>query len=117
VHATETAQRIVRLKEQHQQEIAARGFGMNEHRLIDVLFRRPLVNVALVQHELGFDSHRTASKTIDRLVEMGFLEEITGRKRDRVFRYTPYIRLFESDNLVEGHNPLSQVTETLQQPE
>jgi hypothetical protein len=42
------------------------------------------------------------------------VEEITGRKRDRVFRYTPYIRLFESDNLVEGYGPLSQVTETLQ---
>ncbi len=84
--ATETAQRIVRLRERHQREIGHHGYGMNEVRLIDLLFQRPLVNVALVQQELGVESFQTASKAIERLVALGYLEEITGRKRDRVFQ-------------------------------
>jgi Fic family protein len=114
IEATDTAERIVQMKEQHQQEASGRGFGMNEHRLINLLFQRPLVNVALVQRELGFESHRTATKTIDRLVEVGLLEEITGRKRDRVFRYTPYVELFESDQLEDGYGSVTGVTESLQ---
>jgi hypothetical protein len=28
---------------------------------------------------------------------LGVLEEITGRKRDRIFSYTPYVALFQDD--------------------
>lgn len=110
--ATVTAQRIVRLRTQHQKEIGERGYGMNEFKLIDLLFQRPLVNVALVQRELAVETHRTANKSIDRLVDLGYLEEITGRKRDRVFRYSPYVQLFEGGNPNEDENSLSEVTES-----
>jgi len=112
--ATDTAQRIVRLREQHQREVGERGYGMNELKLVDLLFQRPLVNVALVQRELGVEAHRTAAKSIDRLVDLGYLEEITGRKRDRVFRYTPYVDLFEGRAVSDHEDSLSQVTESLQ---
>lgn len=112
--ATDTAQRIVRLREQHQREIGERGYGINELKLIDLLFQRPLVNVALVQRELGVEAHRTAGKSIDRLIDLGYLEEITGRRRDRVFRYTPYVELFEGRDVSDNENSLSQVTESLQ---
>jgi hypothetical protein len=32
---------------------------------------------------------------VRRLVEIGVLEEVTGRARNRRFRYGPYIRLFD----------------------
>jgi Fic family protein len=111
--ATRTAQRIVRLRERHQREIGHHGYGMNEVRLIDLLYQRPLVNVALVQQELGVESFHTASKSIQRLVDLGYLEEITGRKRDRVFRYTPYVRLFEETAICHDDDSLTQVTESL----
>ena len=111
--ATVTAQRIVELKERHQQEIRDRGYGVNELKLIDILFRRPLVNVALVQRELGVESYRTASKAIDRLMDLGYLQEMTGRKRDRVFRYSPYVLLFEGIGSRQDDGSLSQVTGSL----
>jgi hypothetical protein len=37
----------------------------------------------------------TASKAINRLVDLRLLEEITERERGRVFRYVPYWRLFQ----------------------
>lgn len=109
--ATDTAQRIVRLRERHQREIGQHGYGMNEMRLIDLLFQRPLVNVALVQQELGVETFQTASKSIERLVALGYLEEITGRKRDRVFRYTPYVRLFEDSPNHDEEDSRTQIPE------
>jgi Fic family protein len=92
--ATETARAIVRLREVHHDLLREQGIGANGGRLLDLLFQRPLVNVALVTDQLNV-THATAGKVIDQLVRVGLLEEITGRKRDRVFRYTPYWRLFQ----------------------
>ena len=37
----------------------------------------------------------TANKLIDRFVEHGLLEEVTGLRRNRVFGFEPYLRLFD----------------------
>jgi hypothetical protein len=39
----------------------------------------------------------TANKLIEQLENLGILEEITGRKRDRIFSYTPYVALFRDE--------------------
>ncbi|MGH3024849.1 MAG: hypothetical protein ACRDLR_00160 [Gaiellaceae bacterium] len=38
--------------------------------------------------------------------------EATGRKRDQIFRFDPYLRLFEGDE-PEGRAPVHEVQETL----
>ena len=48
--------------------------------LLDLVLRRPVVNTAVVQHELGA-SHTNAMNTIGRLVEVGALVEVGGRRR------------------------------------
>jgi hypothetical protein len=45
----------------------------------------------------------SAGCLVDQLAGDGLLDEITGRKRNRVFRYTPYWRLFQDEN--EGRSP------------
>jgi len=37
----------------------------------------------------------TAYKLIGRFVEHGILREITGAKRDRLFLFDPYLKLFQ----------------------
>ena len=37
----------------------------------------------------------TANKLVERVREPGLLQEATGRKRNRVFTYGPYLALFE----------------------
>lgn len=98
--ATETAKNIVRMREQHHDLLRQHEIGANGARLLDLLFQRPLVNVALVVEQLGV-THVTAGKLVDQLVRFGLLEEITGRKRDRVFRYTPYWKLFQDADDLE----------------
>ncbi|MEJ7715155.1 MAG: helix-turn-helix domain-containing protein [Thermoleophilaceae bacterium] len=67
--------------------------GQNALRLISLLFARPVVNVKLVQTELGI-AWATANKLLGQLEELGVVREITGQKRSRVFRYDPYLDLF-----------------------
>jgi Fic family protein len=92
VEATVTAQRILAMREQHRDAIQER-LGLNGLRLHDLLFGRPLVNVNLVKGELGV-SFGTANALVTAFEAEGLLTEITGRKRDRIFSYDPYLRLF-----------------------
>lgn len=48
--------------------------------LMDVVLRHPVVNTGVVRAELGI-SHTNAMKAIGRLVEVGALEEVGGRRR------------------------------------
>jgi len=92
--ATATARAIVALRERHRQLLLDHGFGHNELRFLDMLLHRPLVNVKRVQDELDVVD-MTASRLIDRLAGLDLLEEITGRRRNRIFRYTLYWQLFQ----------------------
>jgi len=90
--ATNTAKQIVTLREAHRGQIQE-VMSPNGLRLLDLLFRRPLVNVGLVEERLKI-AFVTAAKLLDSLVELGIVEEITGARRNRVYRYSPYLALF-----------------------
>jgi Fic family protein len=93
--ATDTARRILALREQHRTMITdhlGRAAG-NGHRVLDSLYRRPIVNVASVQKLTG-TSFPAANELVSKLTTLGILKEITDRKRNRIFRYEPYIQLF-----------------------
>ncbi len=92
--AAETAERIFDLREHHRGQVIEQQMGQNALRLISLLFARPIVNVKLVQIELGV-AWATANKLIGQLEELGVVREITGQKRSRVFRYDPYLDLFD----------------------
>lgn len=109
--ATTTAEAIVGLREGHREFLQNEGLGLNGLRLLDLLFRRPLINVNLVKDRLDV-AFRTANDLVDRLVALELLEEITGGQRNRVFRYSPYWRLLrEPDAAVEEDAPI-QTTES-----
>lgn len=93
--ATETARAILVLRELHRGAIQDRA-GLNGVRLLDLLFDRPLVNVNLVKDELGI-SFATANNLVGRLEQAGLLDEITGGRRGRIFRYDPYLALLRAD--------------------
>lgn len=103
--AAHTALAIVNLREAHQHVLRDRKIGTNGMRLLDLLFQRPLVNTALVMRQLGV-TDVTASKLIGELERVGLLDEITGKKRFRMYRYTPYWQLFQDvDELEETSDP------------
>lgn len=93
--ATETARRILALREDHRAKVTA-GLGRaagNGHKVLEHLYQRPIVSVAHVQ-ALTTTTYTAANNLVSRLVELGVLMEATGYRRNRLFRYQAYIELF-----------------------
>lgn len=93
--AIETATRILELREKDR-NILARSLGRrsgNALRLLDDLFQRPLVTAKVVERTLDV-SQPTASALVRDVADLGLLQELTGRKRYRVFAYREYLDLF-----------------------
>lgn len=91
--ATDTAEKLFELRESHRSLILDNNLGQNGLLLLSQLFQRPLVNINLVSSLLG-STFPTASRLVAGFEDLGLLEEITGQKRSRVFRYEPYLALF-----------------------
>jgi Fic family protein len=95
VQATETARRILVLREQHREAITenlGRAAG-NGHKILESLYKRPIVRVNDIQKLTG-TSYPAANELVSRLTKLEILKEITARKRNRIFRYESYIELF-----------------------
>lgn len=93
--ATETARRILTLREDHRAAVTThlgRAAG-NGHRVLESLYQRPIVSVAEVQTLTG-TTYTAANSLVSRLAKLDILQEATGYKRNRVFRYQPYIAIF-----------------------
>lgn len=87
---------VLELRERHRKLVAERLRGSARGvRLLEQLFERPVTNVRQVQSRLGC-AYVTANKLVDRFVDLELLEETTGWRRHRQFRYTPYLSLFEA---------------------
>jgi Fic family protein len=98
--ATETARNILRLREDHRrllsEKVAQEKFAGAPYDLsfLEYLFEQPIVTVRMAQERLNC-AFVTANKVVERFVKLGLLEEITGFQRNRRFRYSPYLALFE----------------------
>jgi Fic family protein len=93
--ATETAKNILQMREEHRQLIA-RELGGNAFALplLDFLFEQPLVTISIVERRLNC-VYVTAAKVVEQFVRLGLLSEITGNRRNRQYRYEPYLKLFQ----------------------
>lgn len=97
--ATETARRILSLRERHRQLIAdalGRAAG-NGHRVLEHLYQHPIVAVTEIQ-DLNETSYPAANNLVAQLVAHGVLHEITGQKRNRRFIYSEYVELFYDES-------------------
>ncbi|MEZ4379525.1 MAG: Fic family protein [Gemmatimonadales bacterium] len=93
--ASVTAHRILRLREAHRSVIADR-FGRaagSGHRVLESLYERPIISVHDVEALLGV-TYPAANNLVSRCERAGILVEITGNRRNRRFRYEPYVALF-----------------------
>ena len=101
--ATDTARRILDLREVHRLEITAklgRAAG-NGHRVLEHLYEHPIVSVAEVKDLIG-TTYPAANELVARMVDLDVLHEITGQARNRKFIYRNYIRLFSDAETEAG---------------
>jgi Fic family protein len=94
--ATETARRILELREAHRRLVTqalgrAAGNGL---KVLDHLFVKPIVSVGDIRGLLG-TTYAGANQIVARLESHQILREITNRTRNRKFRYEQYVRLFD----------------------
>ena len=107
--AERTAQRIVELREETRQESQRRDMNTSAFKLLDHLFLQPVTTVNAAKEELGISYHH-ANDVIAELVETGLLEETTGRRRNRRFRFSRYLALFEEPPESSGADAVIQET-------
>jgi len=94
--ATETARKIVNLREEHRALVTTR-LGRTASKalvLLEMLYFRPIISVHAVM-EVTKLTFANANKPIKDLSNLGLLEEITGQRRNRRFSYESYLSLFE----------------------
>ena len=85
---------MLKLEREVAQRIAGSGSrSANLRALGEHLFRQPVVDGEAVMTQLGV-AKTTAYRLIGELEQLGLLREYTGAKRNRVYTFEPYLRLF-----------------------
>jgi cell filamentation protein, protein adenylyltransferase len=98
VEATDTARRILELREEHRGGITehlGRAAG-NGHRVLEQLCEQLIMSVKDIRGLIG-TTFAGANQIVQRLVDVKILAEITGQARHRRFRYDAYVRLFDEE--------------------
>jgi len=93
-----TFQNIIRLRgEIERSRIITLGRKQPEAiRLLNELYKQPIMDGAQIAGIMGVHAS-TANRLIADLVKLDLLKELTGYKRNRIYAFEPYIRLFKSD--------------------
>jgi Fic family protein len=101
--AAATAQRIHGIREDHRRKFDVRGATINDLSLLDHLFTQPPVSAKWVADQLHVTT-ATANAILSRFVKVGALREVTGRARNRVFRFDEYLALFDQPTTDRVHD-------------
>lgn len=91
--ATQTARGLyARVSQDRQKLLATPGATLTALQLFERLPEHPVITMPLVTRLLS-TSKPTAGKAIDVLIKSGILMEVGERRRDRLYRYEPYLQL------------------------
>lgn len=93
--ATRTAHDIVTMREHHRTALLKSPKAL---KLLDSLFQQPMVSPKRIAEIVGC-SHPTAVKLARDLQSRGWLHEVTGFERNRLYRYQPYLDLFHRETV------------------
>jgi Fic family protein len=101
--ATETARKILRLREEGRKIFLKHTSSMLAQRLFDYLFEQPIINVRMVEKHLQC-SYAKANQLVVQLETYRLLKETTGWHRNRRYKFLPYLALFEENTSDENNN-------------
>lgn len=93
--AVETLKAVIVYKEQTENQIRA-SFGRRSSKaiiLLHKLFLRPMISVEQAAKATGL-SYKAANDLVKQMCEEHIVDEITGQSRNRMFMFTPYLKLF-----------------------
>jgi cell filamentation protein, protein adenylyltransferase len=102
--ATDTAQAVAKLHASDVRMTSEFAFGTYGPAFVDLISQQPIVTVAFVSEQLE-TSPTTAGLLLGKATDAGMIEEITGKKRNRIFRHSRLLDLFstaEADPLMDS---------------
>jgi Fic family protein len=91
--AWHAARAILDLMQAHRKLLEGRRASPATLRAHELLWRHPIITVPFIRRELNM-TFAGANGVVERLEELGILEEQTGFRRNRRFAYADYLRLF-----------------------
>ncbi|MEA3463778.1 MAG: Fic family protein [Patescibacteria group bacterium] len=93
--AVETSKKILKLREDGLKKILSLGRSTPKATLVfDSLFHTPLATIKDIERITELQNPN-ALALVNKLVKLKILKEITGKKRNKVFAYQQYIKLFD----------------------
>jgi Fic family protein len=93
--ASDTALKLVGIFKEHTAAIAGLGRSKGTAFKVHELFKkRCVLSIPVISRELGV-SFPTVNKTLGKMRQLGFVREMTGKQRHRVFSYEPYLQILQ----------------------
>lgn len=96
--AIRVATAVAELRDQHLRLAALENLGRYGLPLLDLLVEQPLVTVKYAVERIG-GTPTTVGGLLERLAALGVIKEVTGQKRNRAYRYSPFLDLFTPNDL------------------
>ena len=96
----ERATKLMTLWQDYRKRLQTARVSILAQNLVDQLFQQPAMSVGLAQQLLGV-GFLSAQNNVMRLVKLGILKEMTGRKRNRIFIAPEILQLTGASDLDE----------------
>ena len=94
--AVRVAAELSSLTESHRRMATRRDFGKYGWPMLDLLAEQPVITIKYASARLGA-TPTTVGRLLDRMVLMKIVDEITGQRRNRVYRYSPFLDILADD--------------------
>jgi Fic family protein len=94
--ACDTVTKLTAMFERHQTKIKGIGRASGSAlAFFELLKKRCVISLPIAQKELKV-SFPTVNKAVAHLQKLGFVKEITGKRRDRIFSYETYLKVLQT---------------------
>ena len=97
IDSVDTIDKLVELRARSRTRIETLGRNVKSvFRVYDYLEKSPIIDIRKTSLELGI-SYNTVSNAVNRLRDLGILEQTEGHKRNRCFAYNEYLDILRKD--------------------
>ena len=96
--AEETGHKILDLQKKYRQQLQKESVPITVFGLLDMLFLNPFVSLTGISDCLKI-TWPTAKASVDRLIKLGILKEISGRKRSRIYCAQQLLDILTEDSI------------------
>ena len=94
--AVRVAGELSALTEGHRRIATSKNLGMYGWPLLDLLAEQPIMTIKRASTNLGA-TPTTVGRLLEQMVSIGMVDEVTGQRRNRVYRYSPFLDVLTDD--------------------